>query len=732
MINAYIQGSYARLDGKLAGIQGESMSRTLRLNFSPEWGELTKRILWLDARGKQVVSQPLVASVDEVLENNGLVISVKIPGEALQYDGKTVFIVEGADENGAISLSVMAEMTVNPNDFYGKNAINATEPTPTEMQQLQATVEEAIGVAAADKQAAQAEANRAATAANAAAKSEAAAEDAAGTAIENANRACTYANQARAAASTAERDALAANGAADKAEAAKAAAQTAQAAAETAKSGAEAAAFTASQEREKAQTARSQAQNAETIAVSAANAAISAKNGTAQDKLAAEQAKTAAVTAKTQAEAARDKAVEAASKSGVPLSNKATVGQMIIVKSVDSKGVPTKWEAVDRTHYEYTKYGEVYFSGPPGIEGPVHPNGIIGDAWWIMETDNELEYVLDGVSYVRPVSGARIGSKEYRYIGNGSLDGFGVNTYEDFCLYVMYDDDTHTTTIDAMYADGTKPNEIFIKEQDEVALKKLDKKFLPNDIGSMVNYNDLQDKPVGVEMGELLPETTVAIDPDTGEGVLQDYLELEVGKQYTVNWNGVAYDCTAVDSPNPEIPSAWLGNLGALGGGESTGEPFIIVALSKEAAETMGVGATVVALDGSSSVTLSIIGVVVKKLDDMYLPERSDPLIVELTFDKYVADPNSSVQLRTYKADKTLDEVKAALEGKPFRMVYLLADDKLYSYCCTNGSNLYFQHFIFGSDADDKHSVSWDAIYWSPYAENEISEVIVYTNFRTK
>ena len=247
MINAYIQGSYVRLDGKLAGIQGESMSRTLRLNFSPEWGELTKRILWLDARGKQVVSQPLVASVDEVLENNGLVIPVMIPGEALQYDGKTVFIVEGAGENGAISLSAMAEMTVNPNDFYGKNAINATEPTPTEMQQLQASIEEAIGVAAADKQAAQA-------AAAAAAQSEAAAEDAAGTAIENANQAGRYAAQADGAKAAAEKAALDASGAADTAVAAKTAAETAKTAAQTAKSGAEAA-------REGAETAQRTAES---------------------------------------------------------------------------------------------------------------------------------------------------------------------------------------------------------------------------------------------------------------------------------------------------------------------------------------------------------------------------------------------------------------------------------------------------------------------------------------
>lgn len=480
MIKAYVQSSYVKLDGKMAGVQGESMSRTLQLNFSPEWGELTKRILWLDARGKQVVSQPLIASVDEVLEHNGLVIPVKIPGEALQYSGKAVFIVEGADENGAISLSVMAEMTVSPNDFYKKRVINATEPTQTEMQQLQASIEEAIGVAAADKQAAQA-------AAAAAAKSEAAAESAANRAATNADMAADSALQARGYAKTAENAALTAQGASQQAQLSQSAAETAKTSAEAAAEAARLSAYNAASEREKAGIARSQAQDAQTRAESAAKTAVAAKDSAETSKTAAEKAKTSAESAKTAAEnarkaaeAAKNTAVEASKNSaGISLANKAAVGQLIMVSKVDANGVPTKWEAIDRTHYKYTDYGEMYYGGPPGLNEPISPGHIIGNAWEIMTTTHELEYVMDGVSYVRPASRSRNGSKEYRYIGNAALGGFGPDNREDFYLYVMYDQSTDTTTIDAMYADGTKPNEIFIKEQDKVVWKQLEPGYLP-------------------------------------------------------------------------------------------------------------------------------------------------------------------------------------------------------------------------------------------------------------
>ena len=178
---------------------------------------------------------------------------------------------------------------------------------------------------------------------------------------------------------------------------------------------------------------------------------------------------------------------ETARKYAIPIPQTAKVGQMIIVKAVNSKGVPTSWQMIDRTHYKAVKYGEVYYAGPPSIEEPVPPTTIIGNAWNLMDTTHELEYILDGVSYVRQASHGNNGSKEYRFIGDGSLIGHGTVNSDDFCLYVMYDEDTHTTTIDAIYEDGTKPNEIFIKEQDEVELKKLDSEFLPTGPGTVMH-----------------------------------------------------------------------------------------------------------------------------------------------------------------------------------------------------------------------------------------------------
>ena len=158
-----------------------------------------------------------------------------------------------------------------------------------------------------------------------------------------------------------------------------------------------------------------------------------------------------------------------------------------MITKVDANGVPTKWKAIDRTHYKGVQHGEVYYAGPPSIEEPVPPTTIIGNAWNLMDTTHELEYILDGVSYVRQASHGNNGSKEYRFIGDGSLIGHGTVNSDDFCLYVMYDESTHMTTIDAVYEDGTKPNEIFIKEQDEVFYETLDPRFMPTGAGTVMH-----------------------------------------------------------------------------------------------------------------------------------------------------------------------------------------------------------------------------------------------------
>lgn len=475
IIEVKVKGNYVTKDNKNAGTQGEANANALRIEFDAGWDGCSKTINWWDAKGIFAVGRVLTADLLEDLKASTRIYLTEIPGEAMREWGQCMFGIDGYI-NGKRKRSVYAKLVVKP----GQGSIVLEEVTPSQIEQLQVQIDTLL----ADMQA---EANRASAAANAAAKSEAAAESAASRAITNADLAAASAIQARGYASTAENAALTAHGASQQA-------QMAQSAAEAAKSGAEESAeaarlshHNAAKERESAQLYRTEAQNAQTRAETAAKTAVAAKDSAETSKTAAENAKASAENAKTAAESAqklaekaRDTAVEASKNgAGISLINKAAVGQLIMVSKVDANGVPTKWEAIDRTHYKYTNYGEMYYAGPPGLNEPIPPGQIIGNAWDIMTTTHELEYIMDGISYVRQASSLRNGSKEYRYIGNGALGGFGSNNGDDFCLYVMYDQSTHMTTIDAVYGDGSKPELIFIKEQDEVVYEKLDPEYLP-------------------------------------------------------------------------------------------------------------------------------------------------------------------------------------------------------------------------------------------------------------
>lgn len=123
----------------------------------------------------------------------------------------------------------------------------------------------------------------------------------------------------------------------------------------------------------------------------------------------------------------------------------------------------------------------------------------------------------------------------------------------------------------------------------------------------------------------ILPETTVEIDPDSGEGYILDEFELVGGNTYTVMWNGMEYSCVAqplVDDSG--VYGAAVGDVGLVDVGEPvTGEPFVIISFIGALAAEYGVYGVVVALDGSESVTLSINGEVVHKLDAKYLPDTT-------------------------------------------------------------------------------------------------------------
>lgn len=132
----------------------------------------------------------------------------------------------------------------------------------------------------------------------------------------------------------------------------------------------------------------------------------------------------------------------------------------------------------------------------------------------------------------------------------------------------------------------------------------------------------VKNRPFYSKVTEVLPETTVAIDQSNLSVDMKTRLDIVAGGTYTVNWNGTEYVCVAKDVEQFGVVSTLLGNYAYNMGTGDTGEPFMIAVNDEETAEQYGGYATCIyAFDGSASVTLSVMGEVVKKLDKKYLPE---------------------------------------------------------------------------------------------------------------
>lgn len=140
-----------------------------------------------------------------------------------------------------------------------------------------------------------------------------------------------------------------------------------------------------------------------------------------------------------------------------------------------------------------------------------------------------------------------------------------------------------------------------------------------------------------VAIGEILPETNIPSDPESSDPMVMLPMEsvpyLEAGAHYFVNYNGVEYSCVGID---PEamgegasaMYSGLVGNIGALTGGDDTGEPFIIGMMNSPDMKCV----MVFPLDGATSITISINGEIVTyhKLSDRYL---SDDIVEVPTID---------------------------------------------------------------------------------------------------
>ena len=123
----------------------------------------------------------------------------------------------------------------------------------------------------------------------------------------------------------------------------------------------------------------------------------------------------------------------------------------------------------------------------------------------------------------------------------------------------------------------------------------------------------------------LLPETAGIFDPDASMLMVPgDLPDIQDGTECTVNWNGAAYPCTASFFSMGGDTAIVLGNLAALGVGDDTGEPFLLMVPTPElSAEAPGVALVGVPLDGSVEPIISIVksGYEYSKINGGHLPE---------------------------------------------------------------------------------------------------------------
>ena len=124
------------------------------------------------------------------------------------------------------------------------------------------------------------------------------------------------------------------------------------------------------------------------------------------------------------------------------------------------------------------------------------------------------------------------------------------------------------------------------------------------------------------ENGVILPETSLELVPDMGGFIVYTWGEqyLEHGKTYTVNYNGVPYECPCTYFSMEGTDGYILGNGTAIGlDVPASDAPFVLMLNSPLDTSVMGFAAIVAPLDGSESCTISIMGEVVHKLPAEYV-----------------------------------------------------------------------------------------------------------------
>ena len=292
----------------------------------------------------------------------------------------------------------------------------------------------------------------------------------------------------------------------------------------------------------------------------------------------------------------------------------AEVGQTIVVKEVDADGKPTAWESADyqpRTHW--SEFGTVTIMPETTVE--IDPDNGAGYVFvdFVLETGKAYTIKYNGVEYP-DCTGMQV-DMGLAFGNLGAEDESFPVTEHPFILISPEEDVDGDGVVDyaviVIPLDGSESVTLSIEGEEEIA-HKIPKKYVPT-------LEEMRTETV-----EILPETTIPIDPDEGAGELPVNFALEPNKPYTIKYNGVEYsDCTGMELEEGVV---YFGNLSALDESfPATEHPFILgsAAMDMDGDGNIDYTIAVFPLDGSETVTLSIIGgELVHKLDGKYMPDN--------------------------------------------------------------------------------------------------------------
>lgn len=191
---------------------------------------------------------------------------------------------------------------------------------------------------------------------------------------------------------------------------------------------------------------------------------------------------------------------------------------------------------------------------------------------------------------------------------NGVLNGSPSGEYP-FALAALPAEYVDGMGVMIMPFDGSTSLTISVVEEVE-SLKKMDSKYLPEGMPRSEFTNRT-----------VLEETTGAYMD--GVFIVEGKCNFVPGQEYTVNWNGTPYVCTAYDFALNGIRTVAIGDENVLTGGEPVGTvPFGIIMLTADMGLMISEGAIAYPADGSKTLKIFITGAVetVTPVAEKYLP----------------------------------------------------------------------------------------------------------------